>query len=109
MPRRYRLLFDERLRYQRGSRPLFLRPLGNRQRRAVTAGGRTGEMSGMISRKDLSCFERQVAENDLADFEFRAGVVDIDADEVARCVVVENYAIGNLAALDAVFVGKIDV
>ena len=53
--------------------------------------------------------EEKVAEGYFADVEFGAGVVDIDADEVARLVVIENDAFGHFAALDAGSVRKIDV
>ena len=53
--------------------------------------------------------ERQVAEGYFADVEVGAGVVDIEADEVAGLVVIEDNAFGNLAALDAGFVRKVDV
>ena len=50
--------------------------------------------------KDVRRCQGQVAEGYLADVEFGARVVDIDTDQVARLVVIENNAFGNLAALD---------
>ena len=42
-----------------------------------------------------------LADNELADLDFRAGVVDIDSRQVALRVVVEHDSLGNLSALDA--------
>jgi len=50
-----------------------------------TLGRRLGE--------DMSRLNRKSSEDDLAHVELGAGVVDIDADEVAGFVIIENDAV----------------
>ena len=52
---------------------------------------------------------RQLAQNQLVQLHALAGLVDVDANEAPGGVVVQHHALGNLAALDARLVRKVDV
>ena len=46
-------------------------------------------------------FRGELTHDDFFDFQLEAGVVDVDSDEVAFDIVIQNHPIGHLAAIDA--------
>ena len=52
---------------------------------------------------------REVAQDQTIEIDFVAGVVDVNADEVALTVVIQDDAIGYLSGFDTRLFGQIDV
>ena len=55
----------------------------------------------LMSLRNLFHFRGELTHDDFFDFQLEAGVVDVDSDEVAFGVIIENYSIGHFAAIDA--------
>lgn len=58
---------------------------------------------------DIVNFGWQLVEDQMIKLDLGAGVVDVDANELAVGVVVQHHAFRDLAALNARFLGEIDV
>ncbi len=52
---------------------------------------------------------RELTDGELVDVDFRAGIVNVDSNEVAVSVVVKHHSLGNLPAFDARSLRKVDV
>src|SRR5665213_1480821 len=59
--------------------------------------------------RDRLHFRRQVTENEVFELNLDAGIIDVDPDQIALGVVIENHAFRCLPALGAGFLGKVYV